>query len=135
MRRVHASITLAVAALALAGCTAQTQTSAGDFQGAERDVAAVVDDISGAARSGDADKLCNDIFTKELADRFKAGASTCIDQVQDAMRDSNDFDIEVQDVTVTGDTATARVRQPDENRSGTFTFQRVGSGWRASGIS
>jgi hypothetical protein len=135
MRRVHTSITLAAAALALSGCAAQAPTSAGDFKGDESDVAAVVDDLQSAGRSGDPDKVCNDIFTTELANRFKAGKSSCVDEIEDAMRDVNDYDLEVQDVTVTGDTATAKVRQGKEGRTATFTFQRVGSGWRASGIS
>ena len=135
MRRVQSSITLAAAALALAGCAAQGPSSAGDFKGDERDVAAVIDDLQNAGRSGDPEKVCNDIFTTELANRFKAGSSTCVDEVEDAMRDVNDYDLEVQDVTVTGDTATAKVRQGKEHRTATFTFQRVGSGWRASGLS
>ena len=135
MRRVHTAIVVAAAALALGGCAAQGPTSAGDFKGDKRAVASVVDDIQSAGRSGNPDKVCNDILTTEFANRFKTGNTSCVDEIEDAMRDVNDYDLEVQDVTVTGDTATAKVRQGKEGRTATFTFERVGSGWRASGIS
>jgi hypothetical protein len=135
MRRVHASITLVIAALALGGCTATAPSSAGKFKGAESDVAKVVDDVQSAGRRGEPDKLCNDLFTSELANRFKAGSATCVDEVEKAMRDVNDYDLEVTDITVTGDTATAKVKQGKENRTGTFSFERVGNAWRVSSIS
>lgn len=135
MRRVHALITVAAAGLAFAGCTATPPSSAGDFKGAEKDVAQVVDDMQKAGRTGKPDKLCNDIFTADLANKFKAGSATCVDEVEKAMRDVNDYDIKVTDVTVTGDTATAKVEQGKEKRTGTLGFQKIGNAWRVSSIS
>ena len=128
-------MTVAAAGLALAGCTATPSSSAGDFKGAEKDVAQVVDDMQKAGRNGKPDTLCDDIFTAELANRFKAGSATCVDEVEKAMRDVNDYDIKVTDVTITGDTATAKVEQGREKRTGTIGFERVGSAWRASSLS
>ena len=135
MRRLHALITVAAAGLALAGCTATPPSSAGDFKGAEQDVAKVVDDMQKAGRTGKPDTLCNDIFTAELANRFKAGSATCVDEVEKAMRDVNDYDIKVTDITITGNTATAKVEQGREKRSGTIGFQRIGNSWRVNSIS
>jgi hypothetical protein len=135
MRRVHALITAAAAAFAFAGCSATPPSSAGDFKGADRDVAQVVDDMQKAGRNGKPDKVCNDIFTAALAEKFKAGNATCIDEVEKAMRDVNDYDIKVQDITITGDTATAKVTQGREKVNGTIGFERVGSSWRVSSIS
>jgi hypothetical protein len=135
MRPVHASIAVLAVALALGGCTAAGSSSAGDFTGAESDVAKVVDDLQSAGRSGSPDKVCNDIFTKELADKFAAGNSTCVDEVEKAMRDVSDFNLDVTDITVNGSTATAKVEQGKEKRTATFTFERIGNGWRASSLS
>jgi hypothetical protein len=135
MRRVHALITVAAAGLTLAGCTATPPSSAGDFKGAEKDVAQVVDDMQKAGRTGKPDKLCDDIFAAELADKFKAGAETCVDEVEKAMRDVNDYDIKVTDITIDGNTATAKVEQGKEKRTGTIGFERIGSSWRVSAIS
>jgi hypothetical protein len=128
-------MTVAAAGVALAGCSATPPSSAGDFKGAQSDVAQVVDDMQKAGRTGKPDKLCNDIFTAELANKFKAGSATCVDEVEKAMRDVNDYEIKVQSVTVNGDTATAKVTQGREKRSGTIGFERVGSSWRVSSIS
>ena len=135
MRRIHASITVVAATLALAGCTATQSTSAGKFKGDQQAVAKVVDNLQKAARQGQNEKVCNDIFTKELAGKFTAGGTTCAGEIKDAIRDVNDYDLQVIDVTVNGDTATAQVRQGKENRTATFGFQRVGQTWRASSIS
>jgi hypothetical protein len=128
-------MTVAAAGLTLAGCTATPPSSAGNFQGAEKDVAQVVDDMQKAGRTGKPDKLCNDIFTADLANQFKAGSATCVDEVEKAMRDVNDYDMKVTDVTVTGDTATAKVEQGKEKRTGTIGFQKIGNAWRVSSIS
>jgi hypothetical protein len=135
MRSAHALITLAAAGVALAGCSATPPSSAKDFKGAEKDVAQVVDDMQKAGRTGKPDKLCDDIFTADLANRFKAGAATCVDEVEKAMRDVNDYDLKVTDITVDGNSATAKVEQGKEKRSGTIGFQRVGGAWRVSSIS
>ena len=135
MRRLHALVTVAAAGLALAGCSATPPSSAGDFKGAQKDVAQVVDDMQKAGRTGKPDTLCNDIFTADLANRFKAGNETCVDEVEKAMRDVNDYDIKVTDITITGDTATAKVEQTREKRAGTIGFQRIGNAWRVSSIS
>ena len=67
MRRVHAAVTAGLAALALTGC-AEQQTSADGFQGAERDVAELVDDLAAAARSNDGEEICTRIVSSEFAE-------------------------------------------------------------------
>jgi hypothetical protein len=133
MRRVHGPLTLLLAALALAGCTAQQDTSADRFQGAEKEVAELVDDLAAASRSGDGDEICTKIVTAELAEDLAAG-DECKDQVEQALSDANDYDIEVREVTVTGDTASAEVRQGDDGRTATLEFERGRDGWRATSL-
>ena len=133
MRRVHGPLTLLLAALALGGCTAQQDTSADRFQGAEADVAEVVDDLAAASRSGDGEEICTRIVTAELADELAAG-DECKDQVEQAVSDANDYDLEVRDVTVTGSTARAEVRQGDDGRTATLEFERGDDGWRATSL-
>jgi hypothetical protein len=132
MRRVRALATIALAGILLTGC-AQQETSAGDFKGAEADVAEVVDDLAGAARSGDGDEICTRIVSSEFAEELAAG-NTCKDEVERAVADANDWDLEVSDVTVTGTTATAEVRQGEdsEEKTATFEFERDGDRWRAT---
>jgi sirohydrochlorin ferrochelatase len=133
MRRVHGPLTLLLATLALAGCTTQQDTSADRFQGAERQVAEVVDDLAAASRSGDGDEICTQIVTAELAQDLAAG-DECKDQVEQALSDANDYDLEVRDVTVSGSTARAEVRQGDDGRTATLEFERGRGGWRVTSL-
>ncbi|MGH2968889.1 MAG: hypothetical protein ACRDK0_07480, partial [Solirubrobacteraceae bacterium] len=134
MRRVHTTLTLVAAALALGGCTPQQQSSSGDFQGAEREVAEVVDDLASAGRKGDAEEICTRILSRDLAAELEAGRSDCIDQMTKTIQDVNDFDLEVRDVAITGTTARAQVRQGDDGPTATFEFAREGGGWRATSL-
>jgi hypothetical protein len=133
MRRVHGPLTLVLAVLALAGCTTQQDTSADSFEGAERDVAEVVDDLAAASRSGDGEEICTRILTARLAEELAAG-DECKDEVEQALADANDYDLEVDDVTVSGNTATAEVRQGDDGRTGTLEFERARDGWRVTSL-
>jgi outer membrane PBP1 activator LpoA protein len=129
MRRIHGPLTLLLVALALAGCTTQQDTSADRFQGAEREVAEVVDDLAAASRSGDGEEICTRILTARLAEEVAAGEE-CKDEVEQALADANDYDLEVEDVTVSGNTATAEVRQGDDGRTGRLELARERGGWR-----
>jgi hypothetical protein len=133
MRRIHGPLTLLLVALALGGCTTQEETSADRFQGAEREVAEVVDDLAAASRSGDGEEICTQIVTAELAEDLAAG-DECKDEVEQALSDANDYDLEVRDVTVSGNTARAEVRQGDDGRTATFEFERGRDGWRATSL-
>ena len=55
--------------------------------------------------------------------------------MQEAIQDVNDFTLDVTDVTVSGDTATAAIEQGDEKPSkATFEFARDGKSWRVTSL-
>ena len=126
MRRPPFLLALLLAAT-LTGCTANPNASAGDFDGAERDVAQVVDDLKG---SRDPEKICSRMLTDEFAKSLEAGGRDCVEELQAAIRDTADTAMEVRDVTITGSTARAEVRQDDS--SATFELVRDGESWRIS---
>ena len=136
MRRPIALLTLpaVMLTLAVAGCGAETQSSVGDFEGDEREVAQLVDDLEKAAGDADAEEICGRIFATELLNSIKAGDSDCVEEMEKALADANDFEIEVVDVTVTGSTAKATVRQGEEGRTAEFSFERDGDAWRATSL-
>jgi hypothetical protein len=131
MRRLHAVVlplTLLLATTALAGCTPSTQsTSAGDFQGAERDAAQVIDDLKGTR---DPEEICSRILTDDFAKSLEADGHDCVDEVRATIRDTADTDMDVRDVTISGSTARAEVRQ--DGKTATFELERDGSSWRIS---
>ena len=122
-------LTVLIAAT-LAGCTPTTQnTSAGDFKGAERDVAQVIDDLKG---SRDPEEICSRIFTDAYAKSLEADGRDCVDEVQATMRDVADTDMDVTDVTVEGSSARAEVEQ--SGKSATFELERGDDGWQISSL-
>ena len=133
MSRILLCTTLTAAALALGGCGAQQDADGEEFEGAEAEVAQVVEDLQSAAQQGDAEELCSRILSRELAGELAAGGSQCVDEMQKAVGDVNDFDLEVTGVTISGSTARAEVSQ-SEDMTATFELVRDGSGWRVTSL-
>ena len=121
--------------LALAGCGAQSEPSSVDeFQGAEREVAQKVEDFQDEGRRGNAEDICADIVATSLVDRLEASGADCAQEMQKAIEDADDFELDVLDVSVTGETASARVRQGDGGPTATMEFTREKGQWRATTI-
>src|SRR4051812_27157055 len=132
MRR--ALLAAAVLALPLAGCAGAQTSSGGSFQGEAQQVAKVVADLSAAGRSGNASKICSDILAKELVQQLRSAGGDCQTEMKSAIRDATDYDLQVANVKVTGNHATARVRQGKRGRIATFTFVKENGGWRANAL-
>jgi hypothetical protein len=120
-------------AAVVSGCGATTDSS-GDFQGEEKRVADQVEKLQSAGQAGDAKEICDEVLARSLREQIAAEGSTCQTQLDLALDDADDFDLSVEDVTVDGNTATAKVRGRvgDRDQVRTFEFVREGQGWRAS---
>jgi hypothetical protein len=121
-----------VIALPLAACGATTTSSKSKFTGEQEKVATVVDDLAAAGRSGDADKICSDILAKELVTELKSAGGDCVSEMKSAIDDASNYDLRVRTVKVSGNTATAVVRQGDKGAVATFSFVKEAGAWRAS---
>jgi uncharacterized cupredoxin-like copper-binding protein len=132
MRRSLAAVPLVLAALAT-GCAGGASSSS-DFQGEEKQVAEVVEDLQSAGETGDARAICEDVLATSLSDQIKDAGSTCEQEMEKAIEDADDFDLDVEDVTIEGDTATVKVRGGDGDEVRTFEFEREGSSWRATDL-
>jgi hypothetical protein len=134
MSRALLAVPLVLAAL-VAGCGASS-SSAGDFEGEERRVADVVEQLQSAGETGDAAEICSDVLAAELREEMQAAGANCEQELDKAIQDADDFELEVEDVTITGDTATAKVRgqEGDEERVRDFEFVREDGGWRATSL-
>ena len=121
-------------AAVLAGCG--TTSSAGKFSGAQADVAKQVEALQTAGAAHDGDKACTDILARSLRDAMNASGSTCAEQVGDAMKDADDFELDVRAVSVTGPRASARVQARIGGRDQLQTLElvREGGGWRISSL-
>ena len=133
MRRT--ALVAASSVIFLVGCTTSpTTTSTDDFEGDERAVAQTVADLAEAGSAREATDICGGVVTDALREDIAKGGSSCNDEMQKAIEDVDAFDLEVTDVTVTGDKATAEVESADGDRRvrRTFAFVRVDGDWRIS---
>ncbi len=124
-----------LALLALAGCGASEESSVERFQGQERAVAQKVEDLQEAGESRRPEDICSDILSRTLVDQLEAAGTTCADEMGKAIDDADDFALDVRDVTVTGEEATARVQRGDDGPTVTFEFVRENGQWRATSLS
>jgi predicted small lipoprotein YifL len=127
------ALLVAVMLLALAGCGEQ-QANLDEFPGEQRQVAEKVEDLQSAGESGNAEDICSDILARQLVDQLEAAGTTCVDEMDKAISDADDFDLDVRRITVNGNTATAEVQRGDDGPTATFEFAREGNQWRATSL-
>ena len=136
MRRALPLIAL-LATLPLAGCTqagTKNSDSTKDFTGDQKAVAGTVEDLQTAAKDRKGTTICADLITAELRD--KISTSDCPKVVKDAVRDTDEVDLKVKTVKVTGDTAVASVQEKTggDDRMRTIELQKVAGRWRISAL-
>jgi hypothetical protein len=134
MRRSLLALPLVLAALA-AGC-AGGASSASDFQGEEKKVADKVEKLETAGKAGDAKVICTEVLAKSVSDQIASAGSSCEEELDKAIKDADDFSLDVEDVTIDGENATAKVKGKEDGKDQvrTFQFERDGSDWRATNL-
>ena len=136
MRRALPVLALLVC-LPLAGCTqagTKNSDSTKDFTGDQKAVASTVEDLQTAAKDRKGTTICADLITAELRDRIST--SDCPKVMKDAVRDTDEVDLKVKTVTVSGDTAVAsvQVKTGGGDRTRTIELQKVAGRWRISAL-
>ena len=125
-----------LALLALAGCGGAARDSATQFQGEEAKVAAVIEQIEKAAREDKADVVCERLLTQARLALVKKLGTNCKTGVKDAFKDADSFDITVDDITVKGTAATAKVTsgRGSDKKSDTLELKREGAAWKVDSL-
>lgn len=110
MSRLATLLVLIAASLAAVGCTSGNGSSA-DLSGEEQKVADVIDSLAETAQKGDERRICRQILSTELVSKLERGAGgDCNKVVNEALKNVDAFRLSVEDVKLSGDTATARVQ-------------------------
>ncbi|WP_205696443.1 hypothetical protein [Conexibacter sp. SYSU D00693] len=130
---------LAVAAAAgLGACTSsQSNDSAEDFQGEQRRVAQVVEDLEEKGGTRDGGEICQDLLADGLRQSIqRASGEACESALEDALKDVDTFDLDVERVQVSGNRATVTVKGEGggSDRTDTLTLERGRQGWRITGL-
>jgi hypothetical protein len=124
MRRLLPLVLLAALA---AGC-GTTSGSSGDFEGTEREVADVVEDLETAATEDEPRRVCTQLLAQSLTQQL---GSRCSQVVERAFDRADTFALTAEDVTVSGNRARARVTVGrDEDQPETVELVRERNGWR-----
>jgi hypothetical protein len=124
------ALLLALAGAALLGCGSDDSPK---FEGEKADVAAVIDNLGEAARDGDGAAICNDLFTSNLRISVaRASRQSCASEVTEKIV-SKDTKFEIEDVSVVGARATARVKD-QKDRTSALLLEKSGDEWRIARI-
>jgi hypothetical protein len=121
----------AVLTLSLSACGTAASTQNSKFKGEQQNVVKVVDSLAQAGTRGDADKICTEILAKQLVTELKTAGGDCVTEMDRAIKDASDYDLQVTRVTINGANATAQVRQGKDGQVETFSLLLGGGGWRA----
>jgi len=132
------ALSAVVLAVAAGGCAAGSDDSAEDFKGSERAVAAVIEGIEAAARKDDSGRVCEQLLSDSLLEALEKQGTNCKTAVKEGFDDADSLDLAVDDVKISGDTATARVtsgRAGSDQKTDAVSFVRDGAAWKVSSLS
>lgn len=103
------------------------------YDGAEAEVAKVVDQLQSAGRESDGDRICEDLFTENLSISVKrASKRECAEEVTSNIS-GEDTTFEVSNIKINGKNATAELVDEEDRRSSVL-FQQEGGSWRIARI-
>ena len=134
---MRSALVVCLLALALSACGSTTpRDSAEEFSGDERAVAAAVESMEEAARENDSDRLCTKLLSEELLAAVKEEGTNCVTAVRDAFKDASSKDLTVDDVSISGDTATVEVTSGagSNEKTDTLELEKAGANWRISSL-
>ena len=119
----------------LAGCAPSGGggVDTGSFSGTEKDVASALDDLADAARAGDGQRACSELLSRKRVDAL---GTNCRKAMDDQFDNADTFTLDVEDITVSGNTARARVVSDFDGKDATRTLVlvRESNRWRLDAI-
>lgn len=129
---------LCVLVVALSGCaSAGSKDSAKNFNGQERAVAKVIEALQTAAAKDDPGKVCTQLLSTSLLDALKKTGTNCKTGVKEGFDDADSQELEVDDVTINGQTATAKVTSGStgsDKKTDVLTLDLEGTAWKISSL-
>jgi hypothetical protein len=129
-------LAVCVLALGLSACGATPRDSAKDFSGAKRSVAVAVEDVEEAARKDEPGRLCTTLLTDSLLAALKKQGTNCVTATKEAFQDADSLDLTVDEVTISGNTATATVTSGtgSKKKTDTLELEKSGATWKIASL-
>ena len=134
---MRATFVVSVLALALSACgSTAPRDSADKFSGADKAVAAAVEGMETAAREDDPERLCTQLLSARLLETLERQGTNCTTAVREAFKDASSKDLTVDDVTISGDKATAKITSGtgSNEKSDTLQLEKAGAGWKIASL-
>lgn|GEM_PF-2413471 len=136
MQPRSATALVAALALVLSGCSLTTaNTNTPKASGPAKAIGTVVSDFSNDASSNNASGICKDILAASLVAHLDAigGCSTII---TNQLQTVSNYSLTVTKYGVSGNSATALVKAPDNGKNRLYTLHLVKEkgGWRISAL-
>jgi hypothetical protein len=133
---VRTVLALCLLALVVAGCGDTPRDSDKSFKGDEQKVAATVEGLEEAARADKPGRVCTTLLSGALLATLKKQGTTCTTAVKDAISDADSFDLTVDDVTIQGTKATAKVisGKGSDEKTDTLELVKDGAAWKIASL-
>jgi hypothetical protein len=133
---VRSAALLCALAVGAAGCGSAPRDSTQEFKGEEQKVAAAVEQIEAAARDDKPATVCDKLFTDARLAALKEQGTSCKTGVKEAFKDAENFDLTVEDVTISGDAATAKIASGTGSgeKTDTLELKRDGAAWKVDSL-
>ena len=119
-------------AVAIAGC-GQSQSSAGDFKGAEKDVADTIEQLQTSAQNRKPEDICSEVLARALVERLKSSGNDCVDEMEKIIGDADDFELDVTRSRSPARPPPPRVKARSGDRDDAVTTSRSRARTRSGG--
>jgi hypothetical protein len=133
-RRALAMAGAASLALGLSACAKTVSTSGltGESKAAAETVKALQSDVT----AGDEKKICQKDLAKSLVTKLSASGGSCEKAIKDQLTQIDSFELTVEAMQVSGNTATAHVKSiyAGKHRKSTLALVKEGAKWKISGL-
>ena len=134
---MRATLAVCLLTLLLSACgSTAPRDSAEKFSGADKAVAAAVEGLEEAAREDDPERLCTQLLSAKLLATLKQQGTNCTTAVREAFKDASSKDLTVDDVSINGETATAKITSGtgSNEKSDTLQLEKAGAGWKIASL-
>ena len=127
---MRVAVGLAAACVAaMSACGGEDGANAKRYEGDQKEVAAAIDDLQSAAREGDGEKICDDLFGKKLrADIAQQTGESCEARVKEQFA-AKETTLTVKQVRMRGEKS-AVVNVTDQEGSTSVLYLEDDDGWR-----
>jgi Domain of unknown function (DUF4878) len=129
------TLLLAVAfSLTVAACG--STVSPGNFKGESQAVAQAISNFQSDATAGNQQKLCQNDLARPVQERLKSASGGCQQALKSQLQQIDNFDLTVESISVSGETATAKVKSTysGKNRLGTIQLVKEGKSWKIASL-